>query len=29
MSILETAKFIEEERVRWGDIITSANVTLD
>jgi len=29
MSIPETAKFIEEERVRWGDIITSANVTLD
>ena len=29
MSIAETAKFIEEERVRWGDIITSANVTLD
>jgi tripartite-type tricarboxylate transporter receptor subunit TctC len=28
-SIPETAKFIEEERVRWGDIITSANVTLD
>jgi tripartite-type tricarboxylate transporter receptor subunit TctC len=29
MSIPETAKFIEEERVRWGDIITSANVTVD
>ena len=29
MSILETANFIEEERARWGDIITSANVTLD
>jgi tripartite-type tricarboxylate transporter receptor subunit TctC len=29
MSIPETAKFIEQERVRWGDIITSANVTLD
>ena len=29
MSIAETAKFIDEERVRWGDIITSANVTLD
>ena len=29
MSIPETAKFIEEERARWGDIITSANVTLD
>ncbi len=29
MSIAETAKFIEEERVRWGDIITSANVTVD
>jgi tripartite-type tricarboxylate transporter receptor subunit TctC len=29
MSIPETAKFIDEERVRWGDIITSANVTLD
>jgi len=29
MSIAETAKFIGEERVRWGDIITSANVTLD
>jgi tripartite-type tricarboxylate transporter receptor subunit TctC len=29
MSIPETAKFIEEERIRWGDIITSANVTLD
>jgi tripartite-type tricarboxylate transporter receptor subunit TctC len=28
-SIPETAKFIEEERVRWGDIVTSANVTLD
>jgi tripartite-type tricarboxylate transporter receptor subunit TctC len=24
-----TAKFIEEERARWGDIIKSANVTLD
>lgn len=29
MSIAETAKFIGEERVRWGDIITSANVTVD
>jgi tripartite-type tricarboxylate transporter receptor subunit TctC len=29
MSIPETAKFIEDERVRWRDIITSANVTLD
>lgn len=29
MSIPETAKFIHEERVRWGDIITSANVTVD
>jgi tripartite-type tricarboxylate transporter receptor subunit TctC len=29
MSIPETAKFIDEERIRWGDIITSANVTLD
>jgi tripartite-type tricarboxylate transporter receptor subunit TctC len=29
MSIPETAKFIDEERVRWGDIITSANVTVD
>src|ERR1700761_7363766 len=29
MSIAETAKFIDEERVRWGDIINSANVTLD
>lgn len=29
MSIPETAKFIGEERVRWGDIIRSANVTVD
>lgn len=29
MSIPETAKFIGEERVRWGDIIKSANVTVD
>lgn len=29
MSIPETAKFIHEERVRWGDIINSANVTVD
>jgi tripartite-type tricarboxylate transporter receptor subunit TctC len=29
MDISATAKFIGEERVRWGDIITSANVTLD
>src|SRR5215469_137190 len=29
MSIPETAKFIDEERVRWGDIIKSANVTVD
>jgi tripartite-type tricarboxylate transporter receptor subunit TctC len=29
MSIPDTAKFIDEERVRWGDIITTANVTLD
>ena len=29
MDVAATAKFIEEERVRWGDIITSANVTLD
>jgi tripartite-type tricarboxylate transporter receptor subunit TctC len=29
MSIAETAKFIGEERGRWGEIIASANVTLD
>jgi tripartite-type tricarboxylate transporter receptor subunit TctC len=29
MDIPATAKFIDEERVRWGDIIKSANVTLD
>lgn len=29
MSIPETAKFIGEERARWGDIIKSANVTVD
>ena len=29
MSIPETTKFIGEERVRWGDIIKSANVTVD
>jgi tripartite-type tricarboxylate transporter receptor subunit TctC len=29
MDIAATAKFIGEERVRWGDIIKSADVTLD
>jgi len=29
MDIPATAKFIEEERVRWGDIIKSADVTLE
>jgi tripartite-type tricarboxylate transporter receptor subunit TctC len=29
MDIPATAKFIDEERVRWGNIIKSANVTLD
>jgi tripartite-type tricarboxylate transporter receptor subunit TctC len=29
MDIAATAKFIDEERVRWGDIIKSADVTLD
>jgi len=29
MDIQATAKFIEEERTRWGDIIKSANVTMD
>jgi tripartite-type tricarboxylate transporter receptor subunit TctC len=29
MDIKATAKFIDEERGRWGDIIKSANVTLD
>jgi tripartite-type tricarboxylate transporter receptor subunit TctC len=29
MSLADTAKFIDEERVRWGDIINSANVALD
>jgi tripartite-type tricarboxylate transporter receptor subunit TctC len=29
MDISATAKFIDEERVRWGDIIKSADVTLD
>jgi tripartite-type tricarboxylate transporter receptor subunit TctC len=29
MAISETAKFIDEERGRWADIIKSANVTLD
>jgi tripartite-type tricarboxylate transporter receptor subunit TctC len=29
MDIAATAKFIEEERVRWSDIIKSADVTVD
>lgn len=29
MSIEATAKFIDEERVRWGDIIKAADVTVD
>jgi tripartite-type tricarboxylate transporter receptor subunit TctC len=29
MDIPATAKFIEEERARWGDIIKSADVTVD
>jgi tripartite-type tricarboxylate transporter receptor subunit TctC len=29
MDIQATAKFIEEERTRWGDIIKSADVTLE
>jgi tripartite-type tricarboxylate transporter receptor subunit TctC len=29
MSIPATAKFIDDERVRWGEIIKSAHVTLD
>jgi tripartite-type tricarboxylate transporter receptor subunit TctC len=29
MDIAATAKFIDEERARWADIIKSANVTLD
>jgi tripartite-type tricarboxylate transporter receptor subunit TctC len=29
MNIPATAKFIDEERARWADIIKSANVTLD
>jgi tripartite-type tricarboxylate transporter receptor subunit TctC len=29
MDAAATAKFIEEERARWGDIIKSANVTVD
>jgi tripartite-type tricarboxylate transporter receptor subunit TctC len=29
MDIPATAKFIDEERARWADIIRSANVTLD
>jgi tripartite-type tricarboxylate transporter receptor subunit TctC len=29
MDIKATAKFIGEERVRWGDIIKSANITLE
>jgi tripartite-type tricarboxylate transporter receptor subunit TctC len=29
MDIAATAKFIDEERVRWGDIIKSSDVTLD
>jgi tripartite-type tricarboxylate transporter receptor subunit TctC len=29
LDIKATAKFIDEERVRWGDIIKSANVTLE
>jgi tripartite-type tricarboxylate transporter receptor subunit TctC len=29
MDIKATAQFIDEERVRWGDIIKSANVTLE
>jgi tripartite-type tricarboxylate transporter receptor subunit TctC len=29
MDVPATAKFIEEERVRWGDIVRSADVTLE
>jgi hypothetical protein len=29
MAIPATAKFIDEERVRWGEIIKSAGVTID
>ena len=29
MDVAATAKFIEEERARWGDIIKSASVTVD
>jgi tripartite-type tricarboxylate transporter receptor subunit TctC len=29
MDIGATAKFIDEERTRWGDIIKSADVTVD
>ena len=29
MDIGATAKFIDEERVRWGEIIKSADVTID
>jgi tripartite-type tricarboxylate transporter receptor subunit TctC len=29
MEISETAKFIDDERARWADIIKSANVTVD
>jgi tripartite-type tricarboxylate transporter receptor subunit TctC len=29
MDVDATSKFIESERVRWGDIIRSAHVTID
>jgi tripartite-type tricarboxylate transporter receptor subunit TctC len=29
MTVPETAKFIDEERARWGSIIRSANITID
>jgi hypothetical protein len=29
MDIEATAKFIDEERTRWGDIIKAADVTVD
>jgi hypothetical protein len=29
MDVPSTTKFIDEERARWGDIIKSADVTID
>jgi tripartite-type tricarboxylate transporter receptor subunit TctC len=29
MTVSATSKFIDDERVRWGDIVKSANLTID